>query len=330
MVTLDRMMMRDIDIVRKWEGCKLKAYQDIVGVWTIGYGHTGDVHAGMEITQDEAIDLLNEDLERFRACVMEAIKVDVTASMYAAMVSLAFNIGCSAFKGSTLVKKVNARNFKDAAEEFLRWNKAGGRVVQGLINRRKDERELFLSEQPKEVKPMLPLLPIIASAMTALPEFIKIFKNDNVSERNVEAVTKAVDIVVQATGAVNEQQAIQMIQDDPEKARVANEALRASKADIMDIMERENAMTQGNIKSARDFNKSDQNLFGRFKFVHILSLLLVGYTGAFLWAKFAMLTPEMQSMIVGGVMIGGFTAVVGYWLGSSSSSDRKTDMLKDK
>ncbi len=134
-----------IDLVRQFEGCELHAYKCPAGVLTIGYGHTGpDVVSGLVITQQRAVELLQGDLAKFEKAVAAALKVPVTANQFAAMVALAYNIGAGAFARSTLVKRLNAGNTQEAADQFLAWNKAGGKVLAGLTRRREAERALFL------------------------------------------------------------------------------------------------------------------------------------------------------------------------------------------
>lgn len=134
-----------IALVKQFEGCKLEAYRDAVGIWTVGFGHTGpDVHPGMKITQEEADDLLADDLKVFEHCVNSAVSVPLTQGEFDACVSLAFNIGCGRFRASTLVRKL-VDNDDSASTEFLRWNKAGGRVLAGLTRRREAEKDLFES-----------------------------------------------------------------------------------------------------------------------------------------------------------------------------------------
>lgn len=135
-----------LSLIKSFEGCKLKAYRDIVGILTIGYGHTGaDVHSGMEISQEEADSILKKDLERFEGAVDGAANESISDNQFAALVAFAFNVGAGAFNSSTLLRKVNAGDYSGAAEEFLRWDKAGGKVVAGLTRRRQAERSLFLS-----------------------------------------------------------------------------------------------------------------------------------------------------------------------------------------
>ena len=134
-----------IDLVKRNEGCKLAAYQDSVRVWTIGYGHTGDdVAEGLQITQDQAEQLLRRDLEKFQDGVDDAVSGDTSDNQFGAMVSLAFNIGLGHFKASTVLREHNAGNHQTAADAFLLWNKAGGRVLPGLDRRRREERDLYL------------------------------------------------------------------------------------------------------------------------------------------------------------------------------------------
>lgn len=131
-------------LIKEFEGCKLEAYQDIVGIWTIGYGHTRTARAGMKITKEQAEELLLEDLKSCEATIYREVKVRLTRNQFSALVSFIFNLGSGAFQKSTLLKKLNTTDYSGAATEFLRWNKAGGQEVPGLTRRRQAERELFL------------------------------------------------------------------------------------------------------------------------------------------------------------------------------------------
>lgn len=130
-------------IIKEFESLQLKAYLCPAQVWTIGYGHTGGVQKGQVIDESEADAFLREDVEKFEECVSYAVP-DLTQPQFDACVSLAFNIGCNAFAQSTLVKMLKAGNVAGAADQFLRWNKGGGKVLPGLTRRRTAERELFL------------------------------------------------------------------------------------------------------------------------------------------------------------------------------------------
>ena len=136
-----------IDLVKKFEGCRLTAYIDPVGIWTIGYGHTAGVTPGMTITQEIADDMLNEDLELFASGVKKVVNVPINEYQLGALTSFSYNVGLGNLRGSTLLKKLNARDYNGAADEFRKWNKAGGKVMNGLIRRREAERDLFLKEK---------------------------------------------------------------------------------------------------------------------------------------------------------------------------------------
>ena len=132
-----------VKLIKRFEGCKLKAYRCSAGVLTIGYGSTGDhVKEGMVITQEEAEKLLFDDIERFERGVDKLCKVE--QCKFDALVSFAFNLGLGNLEKSTLLKKIKANDFNGAADEFLKWNKAGGKVLEGLKKRRQAERWLFL------------------------------------------------------------------------------------------------------------------------------------------------------------------------------------------
>ena len=134
-----------LQLIKQFEGCKLVAYKDGGGVWTIGYGHTANVFPKMTIMQVEADRLLSEDLKWAEATVNNHVKVPLTQQQYDALVSFVFNIGGCEFKSSTLLKKLNANEYLEAANQILRWDHDNGKVVRGLTNRRVAERALFVS-----------------------------------------------------------------------------------------------------------------------------------------------------------------------------------------
>lgn len=136
-------------LIKKFEGCKLKAYKCAAGVWTIGYGHTKDVKEGDIITKVQAEDFLSQDLEAFEKGLRRMLIVQLNTNQFSALISFAFNVGLGNLQRSTLLRKVNTKA-SDAAEAFLPWNKAGGKVLKGLTERRKAERELYLTEYPEE------------------------------------------------------------------------------------------------------------------------------------------------------------------------------------
>lgn len=133
-----------IALLKHFEGCELVAYQDVAGIWTIGYGHTGaGVGPGVKITQEYADQLLAEDLNQTELTVQRQVQVLLNPNQFSALVCFVYNVGDTAFKESTLLKFINAKDFDNAALQFDRWVYAGGRVVQGLVNRRAAEKALF-------------------------------------------------------------------------------------------------------------------------------------------------------------------------------------------
>ena len=142
-----------LDLIKKWEGCRLEAYLCPANVPTIGYGHTGpDVRMGMTIRQDEAEAMLLNDLQRFAKAVDFQINAPLNNNQRCALISFTFNVGTGALLDSTLRKRLNSGENpnKVAMEELPRWNKGGGGVLQGLVNRRKDEVDLFVKGGQKE------------------------------------------------------------------------------------------------------------------------------------------------------------------------------------
>lgn len=141
---------KGIALIKEFEGCRLTAYQDSVGVWTIGYGWTQPVdgktiRAGMTIKQETAERLLKTGLVSYESDVSRLVKVGLTQGQFDALVSFTYNLGARSLSTSTLLRKLNAGDYAGAADEFLRWNKAGGKVLNGLTRRREAERALFLS-----------------------------------------------------------------------------------------------------------------------------------------------------------------------------------------
>lgn len=135
-----------LKLITFFEGCELICYDDGVGVLTIGYGHTKGVFEGMSITQTEAESFLREDLEKFETVVEELVQIPINSDQFSALVAFSFNVGPQALADSTLLRLLNAGDIQMAANEFPRWNKAGGQPLLGLTRRRKAEQALFLSQ----------------------------------------------------------------------------------------------------------------------------------------------------------------------------------------
>lgn len=131
-------------LLKRFEGCKLTAYQDGGGVWTIGYGSTDGVREGQTISQSEADEKLETDVEDHDITdLLEG--AETSQNQFDAMTSLAFNIGIDAFAGSSVLKRHKEGNYPRAADCFLLWKYDNGVVVPGLLKRRNAERELYLS-----------------------------------------------------------------------------------------------------------------------------------------------------------------------------------------
>ena len=138
-----------VDLICGFEGKRLTAYDDGVGVWTIGFGTTVypngiKVMKGDTCTEAQAKTYMAHDLKKFEATVNKAVTVQLNQNQFDALVSLAYNIGTNAFSKSTLVKKLNANDIRGAADQFDVWVNAGGKRMQGLVNRRAKEKEVFL------------------------------------------------------------------------------------------------------------------------------------------------------------------------------------------
>ncbi|MCH7293886.1 lysozyme [Acinetobacter higginsii] len=138
-----------INLITSFEDLKLHAYDDGVGMWSIGFGTTVyptgvRVKQGDYCTLEQAKSFFQHDLKYFQKAINEAVTVPLSQNQFDALVSLAYNIGSNAFKNSTLLKYLNALAYQDAADQFLVWNKGGGKVLKGLVRRREAERKLFL------------------------------------------------------------------------------------------------------------------------------------------------------------------------------------------
>lgn len=139
---------RGLALIRQFEGLRLSAYRCAAGVLTIGWGTTKGVKMGMEITRDEADRLLMEDVQRFADHVAALVKVPLNQNQIDALTSFVYNVGPAAFGKSTMLKLINQGLLEDAANQFVRWNKAGGKVLAGLTARRAAEKKLFEGVKP--------------------------------------------------------------------------------------------------------------------------------------------------------------------------------------
>jgi len=132
-----------IALIKRFEGCELKAYQDSVGVWTIGYGHTKEVKEGDEINQEHAEFMLTEEMPEYEGYINNMVKVPLEQNQFDALCSWVYNLGPTNLKDSTMLKVLNEKKYEEVPQQIKRWNKAGGVVLNGLIVRRQAEALLF-------------------------------------------------------------------------------------------------------------------------------------------------------------------------------------------
>lgn len=140
-----------LKLIAKFEGISLKPYRDVVGLWTIGFGHLiGDGSSlpnnwNRTLTLDECYDLLASDVRKFELGIKRYINVELTQNQFDALVSFAFNLGLGTLQRSTLRAKLNRKDYDGAISSWLKYNKAGGKVFRGLTRRREAEVNLFNS-----------------------------------------------------------------------------------------------------------------------------------------------------------------------------------------
>ena len=140
-----------LSLIKKFEGCRLEAYYCSGGVLTIGYGHTGGVKESDTITQEEAEKLLRADVFKFEEYVEDNVMVELDQGQFDALVAWTFNLGPGNLRESTMLKKLNNQEYESVPFEMRRWNKAGGKTLDGLIRRREAESLLFESKEWEHV-----------------------------------------------------------------------------------------------------------------------------------------------------------------------------------
>ena len=142
-----KISLEGLALIKKFEGCRLEAYYCSGGVLTIGYGHTGGVKESDTITQEEAEKLLRADVFKFEEYVEDNVMVELDQSQFDALVAWTFNLGPGNLRESTMLKKLNNGEYESVPFEMRRWNKAGGKTLDGLIRRRQAESLLFESKE---------------------------------------------------------------------------------------------------------------------------------------------------------------------------------------
>ena len=135
--------LEGINLIKHFEGCELEAYKCPAGVWTIGYGHIKGVQEGDVITEQQADDMLVEELEEYENYIHNLVNCPLNQNQFDALVSWVYNLGSSNLQASTLLKVLNAGDYAGVPAQMLRWNKAGGKVLEGLTRRRLAESLLF-------------------------------------------------------------------------------------------------------------------------------------------------------------------------------------------
>jgi len=167
---------RGQEFMHQWEGYRDRAYLDTGGVWTIGYGTTRvngrPVKEGMTGTKDQAAQWFAADLKWAEAAVNDFVQVSISQNQFDALVSFVYNVGVNAFRSSTLLRVMNQNDFIEAGKQFLRWKFDNGRVIQGLLNRRIAERELFETVDTLTFKPAEPM------TLTKVREVLKAVTRD--------------------------------------------------------------------------------------------------------------------------------------------------------
>lgn len=140
-----------ISLIKKFEGCKLQAYYDAVNVPTIAYGRTKGVTIGDTCTQEQADKWLEEELNEYGGYVNDAVTVDLTQNQFDALVAWTYNLGPTNLNKSTMLIKINEKDWDEVPNQMKRWNKAGGKVLEGLVRRREAESLLFQGKEWIEV-----------------------------------------------------------------------------------------------------------------------------------------------------------------------------------
>ena len=310
-----------LDLIRRFEGLRLAAYQDSVGVWTIGYGHT-PAQPGQTISSAQAEALLRDDADKAAQVVARLVTVPISQDQLDALTSFVFNLGGEAFRKSTLLKKLNAQDYAGAANEFGRWVHAGGKVLPGLVRRRAEEAKLF-----GKGKPMLPLAAAAIQILTPL-----------LSSKAQEAVTKhsdsatgqdvadqVVEVAKTLTGQTDPVEAAIAIRNAPEMQDALNERLES----ILPIMERIAKLDEASRASAREFNISAAQIPAwKMPALWVTAAILLLAAGTFHVVLTGDGWTEPTRVMVVQAVIAAMMAAVGFWVGSSHGSQVKDWLRK--
>ena len=143
--------MEGVSLIKKFEGCELEAYQCSANVWTIGYGHTKDVEKGDTITKEEAEQMLIDELHEYENYINKYVNVALSQNQFDALVSWVYNLGPANLTASTMLKVLNNGKYEEVPAQMKRWNKAGGKVLDGLVRRREAEALLYQGREWYEI-----------------------------------------------------------------------------------------------------------------------------------------------------------------------------------
>jgi len=329
-----------LSLIRQAEGLRLRAYLCPANVWTIGIGTTvypdgRKVRSGDKCTAQQADRYLAHDLQEFERAVAAMVTVPVTSNQFSALVSLAYNVGIGALRGSTLLRLLNAGDYAGAANQLRRWNRGGGRVLPGLVKRRAAERDLFLTPDSAplqavglmaatdtptpEKKPVLPVLgALLPTIIGMIPQLTKVFTDGtSVTDRNIVVAQKVGELIVDATQATNLQDAVETMQRDPDALQAATSAVQSQLYDLVEA-------GGGGIAGARAFSASSDGKFfysPAFWVTVLLMPLLYGTVWIALTSESGF-SNEVRAAIASAVVTGILGAVVGFWLGSSFTTSR--------
>lgn len=132
-----------LELIRNFEGCETSAYQDSVGVWTIGFGHTKDVEEGQTCSMEDAETMLADEMDEYEGYINDMVRVDLQQHEFDSLVAWVYNLGPTNLGESTMLKVLNGGQFDRVPDEMNRWNRAGGEVLEGLVRRRQAESLMF-------------------------------------------------------------------------------------------------------------------------------------------------------------------------------------------
>ena len=140
-----------LSLIKKFEGLELEAYKCAAGVWTLGYGHTAGVQEGDVWSEEQANEQLKIDMHVYADYINDQVTCPLSQNQFDALVSWVFNLGPTNLRNSTLLKVLNSGDYEGVPAQIKRWNKAGGKVLEGLIRRREAEALLFEGKEWEHV-----------------------------------------------------------------------------------------------------------------------------------------------------------------------------------